>query len=222
MKTVYIYKSFERFWHWAQAFLIIFLALTGFEVHGSFSFFGYENAVVFHRFAAYALIVLIAFAIFWHFTTGEWKQYIPTTKFLRAQLDYYILGIFKNAPHPTRKTVLSKLNPLQRLTYLQLKVLVFPIVGTSGILYLFYRYPLGEHVGQLNIESLEIVALVHTFAAYFLIAFIIVHLYLITTGHTPITNLKAMMTGFEEIEDDDDIAEEEKNDTENKTKIDNN
>ncbi len=215
MRTVYIYRSFERFWHWSQAFLIIFLALTGFEVHSSFSFFGYENAVVFHRYAAYALMVLIIFAIFWHFTTGEWKQYLPTTKFLKAQLDYYLLGIFKNAPHPTKKTILSKLNPLQRLTYLGLKLLIIPVLVISGLFYIFYRYPQGEHVASLNIETLEIVAIVHTVGAFFLIAFVIVHIYLITTGHTPLTNLKAMMTGYEEIEDDE-SSEKEKNEKGNK------
>jgi hypothetical protein len=34
-----------------------------------------------------------------------------------------------------------------------------------------------------------------------LLAFIIVHLYLITTGGTITSNLKAMITGFEDIED---------------------
>ena len=37
-KQVYIYKGFERIWHWSQASLIIFLAWTGFEVHGCFLF----------------------------------------------------------------------------------------------------------------------------------------------------------------------------------------
>jgi thiosulfate reductase cytochrome b subunit len=216
MKTVYIYKSFERFWHWAQAFLIIFLAITGFEVHSSYSFFGYENAVIFHRFAAYALMILIVFAIFWHFTTGEWKQYIPTTDFLKAQVEYYLLGIFKDAPHPTRKTVLSKLNPLQRLTYLGLKLIMIPIVVVSGMFYIFYRYPQGDRIMGLNIESLETVAIIHTAGAFLLIAFVVVHIYLTTTGHTPLANLKAMMTGYEEIEDDDESSENS-----NKNKIEN-
>ena len=61
---VYIYRSFERFWHWTQAALIFFLGFTGFEIHGSISFFGYQNAVKYHNIAAYAFIVLIIFAIF--------------------------------------------------------------------------------------------------------------------------------------------------------------
>lgn len=199
-QAVYIYRSFERFWHWMQAILIFFLAMTGFEIHGSFSFFGYQNAVKYHNTAAYLFIVLIVFAIFWHFSTGEWKQYLPTLKNLRAQIDYYLLGIFKNAPHPTKKTVLSKLNPLQKLTYLGFKLLVIPVMVASGLLYMFYRYPQEGVIEGLNIKSIEAIALFHTAGAYILIAFIIAHLYLITTGETLTSNMKAMVTGYEELE----------------------
>ena len=200
-KQVYIYKAFERFWHWTQAILILFLAATGFEIHGSIKFFGYQNAVEYHNIAAYSFIVLIIFAIFWHFTTGEWKQYLPTLKNIKAQIDFYLAGIFRNAPHPTKRTVLSKLNPLQRLVYLGLKILVIPVMVISGLLYMFYRYPQKDGgIEVLNINSIEPIALLHTFGAFLLIAFLIAHLYLITTGTTITSNLKAMITGFEETE----------------------
>lgn len=80
MARVYLFKGFERFWHWSQAALIIFMLLTGFEVHGTYSVFGFEKAVNFHTLAAWTLVGLWVFAIFWHLTTGEWRQYIPTTK----------------------------------------------------------------------------------------------------------------------------------------------
>ncbi len=124
IKKIYMYKRFERFWHWAQALLIFFLALTGFEVHGSYVLFGFENAVQWHMYTGFALIILIAFSIFWHFTTGEWKQYIPTTDKLRDQVRYYLVGIFRNEKHPVEKSVEVKLNPLQRITYLGFKVMV--------------------------------------------------------------------------------------------------
>ena len=200
-KQVYIYKAFERFWHWTQAILILFLAATGFEIHGSIKFFGYQNAVEYHNIAAYSFIVLIIFAIFWHFTTGEWKQYLPTLKNIKAQVDFYLVGIFRNAPHPTKRTVLSKLNPLQRLVYLGLKILVIPVMVISGLLYMFYRYPQKDGgIEVLNINSIEPIALLHTLGAFLLIAFLITHLYLITTGTTITSNLKAMITGFEETE----------------------
>ncbi len=199
-EKVYIYRSFERFWHWMQSLLIFFLGFTGFEIHGSFSFFGYENAVTYHNFASYAFIILIVFAIFWHFATGEWKQYMPTMKNLKSQINYYLFGIFRNAPHPTKKTVLSKLNPLQKLVYLGLKLLVIPVMVISGLIYMFYRYPQSGNIGVLNINSIEPVALFHTAGAFVLVAFVIVHLYLITTGSSVTSNLKAMLTGYEELE----------------------
>ena len=36
----------------------------------------FVKAVGYHTIAAWTLIGLWVFAIFWHFTTGEWKQYI--------------------------------------------------------------------------------------------------------------------------------------------------
>jgi thiosulfate reductase cytochrome b subunit len=202
MKREYVYRSFERFWHWTQAALILFLAVTGFEIHGSLRFFGFEHAVRYHSAAAWSLLVLIVFAIFWHFTTGEWRQYVPTWKNLRAQADYYVFGIFRNAPHPTKKSVLSKLNPLQKLTYAGLKLLLIPVVVVSGLLYMFYRYPQRYEVLSLNVRSLGTIALVHTAGAFLLVTFLVAHLYLMTTGRTVTSNLKAMITGYEELEAD--------------------
>ena len=209
-QKVYIYRAFERFWHWTQATLIFFLAFTGFEIHGSINFFGYQNAVKYHNIAAYAFIVLIIFAIFWHFVTGEWKQYLPTLKNMKAQVFFYLFGIFSNASHPTKKTVLSKLNPLQKMVYVSLKILVIPVMVISGLLYMFYRYPQQGVIEGLNINSIEVIALFHTAGAFLLIGFLIVHLYLITTGATVTSNLKAMITGYEELESGEKNKEETK------------
>ncbi len=206
MKKVYLYKKFERFWHWGQTILILSLIFTGFEIHGSTEFLGYQKAVELHDIAAWALLVLIVFAIFWHLTTDEWKQYMPTLKNMKAQLNYYLVGIFANAPHPVKKRSLSKLNPLQRLTYFALKVLIIPTMVLSGLLYMYFDYPdLG-----IEMESLEWVALIHTFGAYLLLTFLIIHLYLITTGRTITSNLQAMLTGWEVVDDDEvmDLVEE--------------
>jgi thiosulfate reductase cytochrome b subunit len=202
-QKVYIYRLFERIWHWTQALLIFALIFTGFEIHSSYHAIGFENAVRYHNVAAISLIILIVFAIFWHFTTDEWKQYIPTFRNLKAQINYYITGIFRNAPHPTRKTLLSKLNPLQRLVYLALKLFMIPLMVITGLLYLFYRYPSKGRIESVEWVNLEAVAYLHTFGAFLLVAFVIAHLYLITTGHTPTSNLKAMITGHEELELDE-------------------
>ncbi len=202
MRKEYIYHRFERFWHWMQAALIIFLGVTGFEIHGSFTFFGYEQAVEYHDIAAWSFIMLIVLAIFWHITKGEWRQYLPTWKNLKAQANYYIFGIFRNAPHPTKKTVLTKLNPLQKLVYAGLKVLLIPTMVLTGLVYMFYRYPQQNEVLSLNISGLQTVALLHTLGAFLLVSFFVAHLYLITTGHTVTSNLRAMITGYEDLHDE--------------------
>jgi len=197
---VYIYKRFERFWHWAQAALIIFLAITGFEIHDSINIFGFEKAVEFHRDASIGLIILIIFAIFWHLAFDAWRQYIPTQKNLIAQIRFYSYGMFKGEPHPTEKTALQKLNPLQRLIYLGFKLFMIPIVVITGLLYMFYKTIDVNNVVMISHFKLESIAVWHTFGAFLLIVFLVVHVYMTTTGHTYTSNIKAMITGYEEIE----------------------
>jgi thiosulfate reductase cytochrome b subunit len=199
MTKVHIYSFYNRFWHWTQSLLILFLALTGFEVHGSFQLFGYENAVTYHSNAAWALIILIVFTIFWDFTIGEWRQYIPTLSLMKEQVQYYITGIFKKAPHPTHKTQYNKFNPLQRLTYLGLKILIIPVVISSGLLYYFFFSNISTNTGP----ALLWIANTHTFGAFILLGFVIVHVYLTTTGHTVTSSIKAMITGWEEMNDEE-------------------
>lgn len=196
MENVKLYSKFERFWHWTQAFLVVFLGITGFEIHGSFKLFGYESAVRLHSASSWAFLILIVFAVFWLFVTGQYVNFIPTTRNIKAQINYYISGIFKNAAHPTKKTKLSKLNPLQRIVYLGLLILVFPVQLISGFLYMYYHYP----NKPVELTSLETVAVIHTLGAFLLVAFFVVHLYLITTGETVSSNLKAMITGYEKLE----------------------
>ena len=197
MERIYIFKRFERFWHWSQAALIIFMLVSGFEVHGSYSIFGFENAVAYHTFAAWMIITLWIFAVFWTFTTGEWKQYIPTMEKVDAMIKYYITGIFTNAPHPFKYTRLTKHNPLQRLAYLFVLVVINPIIWFSGWLYLFYNDLSVIGLGGL---SLEWIAFFHVVGAFMMLIFLIAHVYLATAGHTPTSHIKAMITGWEETE----------------------
>ncbi len=198
MAKVLMYTRFERFWHWTQAILILVLAFTGFEIHGDLHVVGFEKAVKLHTVASWALLVLLLFSLFWHFTTGAWRQYIPTTKRMKEQIIYYTYGIFVNAPHPTHKTRYNKFNPLQKFTYLQLQLIAFPIQGITGILYFYNDSP----IPLLNItfDNLELIAFVHILGAYFFVIFLIVHVYLTTTGSSIFANIKAMITGWEEEE----------------------
>ena len=199
MSRVYIFKRFERFWHWSQATLIIFMLITGFEVHGSYKFLGFEKAVNIHTVAAWTLVGLWCFAIFWHFTTGEWKQYIPTLNKVNAMFKFYLFGIFTDAPHPFKATTLKKHNPLQRLAYLWVMLMVGPLIWFTGWFYLFYDK--WEAWGWDKYLSLEWVAFFHAAAALMMLIFLIAHVYLTTAGHTVTSHIKAMITGWEEVGD---------------------
>lgn len=196
-RRIYIFKRFERFWHWVQAALIIAMLLTGFEIHGGWGLFGFKRAVGLHTIAAWSLIALWVFAIFWHFTTGEWRQYIPTLSNVDAMFRYYVLGIFTGAPHPFRATQLTKHNPLQRLAYLLVKLVINPLVWASGLALLYY--PTWRDAP--GAPALASVAILHTVGAFMMLIFLIAHVYLATTGHTPLAHIRAMITGWEEAEE---------------------
>lgn len=200
IQRIYLFKRYERFWHWSQAALIITMLFSGFEVHGSYTVLGFEPAVRLHTLAAWMLLTLWAFTIFWQFTTGEWKQYLPTLKKVDAMIRYYAWGMFVNAPHPYHKTAERKHNPLQRLAYLALLAMVSPLIWGSGLLYLFRNFWPGLGLGWL---PLEWVAWAHTAGAFMMLVFFIVHVYLTTTGHTPTAHIKSMITGWEELHDDE-------------------
>ncbi|OAG28754.1 cytochrome b/b6 domain-containing protein [Thermodesulfatator autotrophicus] len=195
-ERLYLYTRFERFWHWTQALLIIFLLLTGFEMHGTISIWGYEKAYIWHVYAGFALIVLTAFGIFWHFTTGAWQHYVPVKEKISQIIHYYTRGIFYGEPHPFEKRPDQKLNPLQRVAYLFLKVILFPLQLLTAFLLLFYEW--WPHLGiNLNLQQ---VALYHTAGAFAFLFFLIVHVYLSTTGKPWYSHLKGMFLGWEEIE----------------------
>lgn len=199
MINIYLFSRYERFWHWLQMSLIFTLAITGFEVHGMFSLMGFEMAVKVHNYSGLTWLIAFAFFAFWVFTTGEWKQYIPTTKKMLEVVLYYSYGIFRGDAHPVAKKKHAKHNPLQRIVYLSIAVIALPIQMFSGFLYWGYNYWTQWGLGWL---SLEVVVFVHMAVAFGILSFIIVHVYMTTTGHTLFSHIKAMITGWEEVEED--------------------
>jgi thiosulfate reductase cytochrome b subunit len=187
-----LYTKFERFWHWTQMALIALLLLTGFEIHGNITVFGFEFAVRLHNSAAWAFIGLTSITVFWMLAVGHWKVYMPTKKNFREQIRYYSVGIFKGEPSPHQnKTIENKFNPLQRIVYLSLIILAFPAQIITGLLYMYFRYP-GNPVDGNMLKS---IAILHTVLAFLVVAFLIIHLYMTTTGKKVTTHIKEMITG---------------------------
>lgn len=202
-ERLYLFTRFERFWHWAQAGLIIALLFTGFAIHGSHELIGFRKAVEVHEIAAWLLIALWIFAIFWHFTTGAWKHYIPTLENVDRIVRYYAYGIFTGAPHPYKVTLERKHNPLQRLAYLGVKLVINPLLWASGLLYLLWGSVEGRLPAALGLQQ---VATLHTVGAFLMLAFLIIHIYLATVGRTPLAHIKAMITGWEEGHEDGTVS----------------
>ncbi|MBW2655402.1 MAG: cytochrome b/b6 domain-containing protein [Deltaproteobacteria bacterium] len=186
---IYLYTRYERFWHWLQAFMIISLIVTGLEIHGTYKLFGFQTAVDIHNFVGLSWLILFAFFVFWLFTTGEWKQYL-----------YYSWGIFQGKPHPVQKAKGAKHNPLQRLTYLGISAMLLPMQMVTGLLYYLYN-----DIPQ--ILPLSVLAVIHTVIALFLLNFLIIHLYMTTTGHSIFSHIAGMITGWEEIYETTKIAD---------------
>lgn len=195
-RRVMLFTRFERFWHWTQMVLIITLLFTGFGIHGYHDFMSFKSAVNWHTGSALGLVLLWIFAIFWHITTGTWRHYVPTSNGLWRVARFYAYGIFKGEHHPYRKAYHRKHNPLQALAYLSLKLFLFPLIWMTGIAYLLY----GFWGDASNHHLLMWVATLHTIAAFAILAFVIAHVYLLSTGHSFKAHVMPMVHGFDDVE----------------------
>jgi thiosulfate reductase cytochrome b subunit len=97
---------------------------------------------------------------------------------------------------PKRKE--AKHNPLQRLVYLTLAAALLPLQMITGLLYWGYNsWP----AWGLSSLSLLVIAAIHMAVAFALISFLIIHVYMSTIGHKKTAHIKAMITGWEDIEE---------------------
>ncbi|MEZ5722267.1 MAG: cytochrome b/b6 domain-containing protein [Paracoccaceae bacterium] len=196
-RLVNVYPRFERFWHWTQMALIFFLLFTGFAINGVHHLMPFKPAVMLHTLAALLLLAIWIFATFWLFTTGTWRQFLPKLEGMVAVARFYAWGVFKGEEHPYRKTMWRKLNPLQAATYFAVKWAIFPAIWGSGLLYLTYNFWEGIPNSGFWIT---VVANLHLLAAFAVLSFVIVHVYLLTIGHGFRHHVQPMVTGFDEVE----------------------
>lgn len=198
MINVYLYTRYERFWHWLQMLFIFVLLITGFEIHGEYKLMPFAQAVSIHSWIGLIWLIAFFFFVFWIITTGEWKQYIPTTKKMLEVVWYYMHGIFTGASHPVPKRKNAKHNPLQRMIYLALAALILPFQMLTGFLYWGYNSWADWGLGFL---ALNVVAFLHMAGAFAILSFLIVHIYMTTTGHSIFSHIRAMISGWEEVEE---------------------
>jgi thiosulfate reductase cytochrome b subunit len=201
---VQMYDAYRRFWHWLQAISIVTLLATGIVIHRPdwFAVGAFPVVVTLHNVLAVLLVVNAALSLFYHLATERMREYLPRPQgFIHdsmRQSAYYVSGIFKGEPHPFEKQPDNRMNPIQKLTYFGILNVLLPLQIATGTLIWSAPYWPG---GLALLGGLPVVAPVHTLAAWFFATFIVGHIYLTTTGHTPLEGIRAMVTGVEEIED---------------------
>ena len=168
---------------------------------GMFSALNFAWMVDLHNLFALLLVLNAALALFYHLASGEIKQFIPRPYgFFDDAIEqtlFYLKGIFRGDPHPFEKTRENKLNPLQKVTYFGLLNILLPlIILTGALMWGAQRWP----EITLTLGSLATLAPIHTLIAWLIVAFIIAHVYLTTTGHTPMAGMRAMVMGYDEVE----------------------
>ncbi len=203
LEEVYMYSMYERLWHWLQTIVILILLFTGLIIHkpDKFGIFSFSYVVQVHNIMALILVLNAALAAFYHFASGEIQQFLPRPRGFFdqafAQVKFYLDGIFRGADHPFEKTPQRKMNPLQQVTYFAILNVLLPLQILTGLfMWGAQRWP--ELV--ISLGGLPFLAPLHTLVSWLFASFIILHVYLTTTGHEPLAGIKGMIMGWDEVE----------------------
>jgi thiosulfate reductase cytochrome b subunit len=202
-ERIYMYESYRRFWHWLQTTSIVLLLFTGLIIHRPdlFGIFSFRGVVTVHNVIAAILVINAVLSIFYHVATERMREYIPHPYgfFDDAiiQAKYYMTGIFKGEGHPFEKRPDSRMNPIQKATYFGILNVLLPLqILTGALMWSVQRFP--DFTNALG--GLTFLAPFHSLVAWTFGTFIIVHVYMTTTGTTPLEAMRGMVTGYEEVE----------------------
>jgi len=196
----YIYTGFTRIWHWMNAITIIGLLITGFQMH----YAGAEHIDgKVHHFLGYALIIEYLFFLAYGIVTKDIKQFIPAawefTEGLIKQGKFYAIGIFKGEEHPYHMVREHRLNPLQKPAYFSIMFGLVPMIIITGLTLMrpdLMSFLINWIGGQ---ENMKYVFYLHLISAFGVLAFLLGHLYLATTGDTVKQHYEVMVTGFHRV-----------------------
>ena len=200
----YFYPLWLRIWHWLNALFFILLIFSGINLQYASTenpVIAFATAITVHNMSGILLTVNYLMFLLLNIISGNYKQYLPVLKGiikrLYLQAKFYLIGIFKNEPHPFETTKGNKFNPLQQITYLKIMYILLPIVIITGWALFFPDIIIENLFGD---NGLFITAIIHTIIGFFLSLFMLGHIYLATTGKTVLSNTKSMFTGWHETE----------------------
>ncbi len=200
MSGHYLYPIWVRVWHWTNAVLFVVLAITGISMHYAepgMPQVDFRTARIFHNAAGMAITAGYAVFAIGNLLSGNGRHYRPRGGDLPGgalrQIRYYLSGIFRGEPQPYPHSEEAKFNPMQRLTYLVVMYVLFPVLTVTGwVLFFPDRVP-DRLAGMPGVSAF---ALAHAAVGYALSLFAVVHVYLGTTGETPWALFRAMVTGY--------------------------
>jgi len=204
MKKIYLHPLPIRIWHWVNALGFIILILTGTQIKlgNKINLFSFETAVDIHSWLGFILLANYFIWLVYYLLTFKIKIYIPPlhhpiefTKKAIRQAKFYGYGILIGDENPHHCTPDNKFNPMQQVSYLMIMVALIPVQIITG-LFLWDPNLFGPVVNLIG--GIQIADTIHILLWIFFSAFIIVHFYLATLGHTTWAHIIAMFSGFEE------------------------
>lgn len=194
-----------RIWHWVHAIAIVLLVLTGIQLRfpDLITWFGtFKRAVNIHN--IFGFIVLFDYVLWFGFYALKReliKQYVPApedfTIGIPTQSAYYFARVFFGDPAPFEPTPEAKFNAMQKTTYFGIMFVLVPLQIVTGVLLWDLKrfHSIIEAFG-----GVRVIDAFHIILAYTVMAFLIVHVYLSTLGHTFFAHFKAMIVGYEKKE----------------------
>jgi Ni/Fe-hydrogenase b-type cytochrome subunit len=206
MKRIYLHPLPIRIWHWINAMSFLVLIVTGLQIRYRelLGLMKFRTAVDIHNMFGFILIFNFFIWLLFYILTGKIRIYIPPLnikKFVTGcvrQARYYGYGLFMGEENPHHSTADNKFNPMQQMAYLSIMLLLIPLQLVTGLL----LWDVKAFAGYIDIfGGIKIVDTIHVFLFLFFTSFLFVHVYLATLGHTVMAHIKAMFTGFEEIEE---------------------
>jgi thiosulfate reductase cytochrome b subunit len=204
MKKIYLHPLPIRIWHWVNALGFIILILTGANIRNMINIFSVETAVEIHSWLGFILLANYCIWFLYYILTMNIKIYIPPlhhpiefAKKALTQAKFYGWGIMVGDQNPHHSTPDHKFNPMQQVSYLMIMALLIPVQIITGL----FLWDPKLFSPIVNLVGIQIFDAIHVFLWIFFSAFIIVHFYLATLGHTTWAHIIAMFTGYEEEEE---------------------
>jgi len=205
MQKLYIHPLPVRVWHWINASGFVVLILTGLQIRylGAVDVLPFKVAVTLHNWVGFVLIGNFFIWLVFYLFTDKIRVYHPElspTKHFRdsfRQIQYYGYGIFKGDPNPHHVSAYHKFNAMQSMSYQIIMMLIVPIQFYTGLL----LWDVKRFAGAVEFfGGVRVVDTVHVLIFTVFVLFLFVHVYLATLGHTRTSHLKAMVTGYEEVD----------------------